>query len=265
MQFFQKTKSETRTGMSANLGTLIVTGGGRGIGAAIARLAARRAFAVAVNYVADEAAASGVVREIQNGNGQAIAIRADVSREREVVQLFKDAERNLGPLVALVNNAGITGGFSRVVDVQASTVERVLAVNVTGALLCARETVRRISKRRGGAGGSIVNISSRAAQLGSPGEWIHYAMTKGAIDTLTIGLAREVASDGIRVNAVAPGLVETDIHATAGDPDRPQRMASGIPLGRGAQPEEIAEAVLWLLSPSAAYITGAILPVSGGR
>jgi NAD(P)-dependent dehydrogenase (short-subunit alcohol dehydrogenase family) len=251
--------------MGTNLGMLIVTGGGRGIGAAIARLGARHGYAVAVNFIADEKAASGVVREIEKSNGRAIAVRADVSREQEVVQLFKDAERNLGPLVALVNNAGITGGFSRVEDVEASTLERVLAVNVTGALLCAREAVRRMSKRRGGAGGSIVNISSRAAQLGSPGEWIHYAMTKGAIDTLTIGLAREVASDGIRVNAVAPGLVETDIHATAGDPDRPQRLAPGIPLGRGAQPEEIAEAVLWLLSPSAAYVTGAILPVSGGR
>lgn len=251
--------------MSTNLGTLIVTGGGRGIGAAIARLGARHGYAVAANFVADEESASGVVREIENGNGRAIAIRADVSKEREVVQLFENAERSLGPVVALVNNAGITGGFSRVEDVEAETFQQVLAVNVTGALLCAREAVRRMSKRRGGTGGGIVNISSRAAQLGSPGEWIHYAMTKGAIDTLTIGLAREVASDGIRVNAVAPGLVETDIHAAAGDPDRPHRMAPGIPLGRGAQPEEIADAVLWLLSPAAAYITGAILPVSGGR
>ena len=251
--------------MSENLGTLVVTGGSRGIGAAIARLGARHGYAVAVNFVADEEAASSVVREIEKSNGRAIALRADVSKEQEVVRLFEKAERNLGPLVALVNNAGITGGFSRVEDVEVSTLERVLAVNVTGALLCAREAVRRMSKRRGGKGGAIVNISSRAAQLGSPGEWVHYAMTKGAIDTLTIGLAREVASDGIRVNAVAPGLVETDIHATAGDPDRPQRMAPGIPLGRGAQPEEIAEAVLWLLSPAAAYVTGAILAVSGGR
>jgi NAD(P)-dependent dehydrogenase (short-subunit alcohol dehydrogenase family) len=192
-------------------------------------------------------------------------MRADVSREHEVVQLFENAQRDLGQVVALVNNAGITGGFSRLEDVETETFERVLAVNVTGAMLCAREAVRRMSKRRGGAGGAIVNISSRAAQLGSPGEWIHYAMTKGAIDTLTIGLAREVASDGIRVNAVAPGLVETDIHAAAGDPRRPQRMAARIPLGRGAKPEEIAEAVLWLLSPSAGYVTGAILAVSGGR
>jgi NAD(P)-dependent dehydrogenase (short-subunit alcohol dehydrogenase family) len=251
--------------MSENLGTLIVTGGGRGIGAAIARLAARHGYAIAVNYVADEQSASSVVREIAQKDGRASAIRADVSQEREVVQIFEMAERDLGPVTALVNNAGITGGFSRLEDVQAATFERVLAVNVTGALLCAREAVRRMSTRHGGAGGVIVNISSRAAQLGSAGEWIHYAMTKGAIDTLTIGLAREVAGEGIRVNAVAPGLVETNIHASAGDPDRPQRMAPGIPLGRGAKPEEIAEAVLWLLSPAAAYVTGAILPVSGGR
>jgi len=251
--------------MSVNSGTLIVTGGGRGIGAAIARLAARHGYAVAVNYVADEGSASGVVREIEKNNGRASAICADVSKEQEVVQLFENAERDLGRVVALVNNAGITGGFSRLEDVEAATFERALAVNVAGALLCAREAVRRMSKRHGGAGGAIVNISSRAARLGSAGEWIHYAMTKGAIDTLTIGLAREVASEGIRVNAVAPGLVETDIHAAAGDPDRPQRLAPVIPLGRGAQPEEIAEAVLWLLSPSAAYITGAILPASGGR
>jgi NAD(P)-dependent dehydrogenase (short-subunit alcohol dehydrogenase family) len=251
--------------MSASSGTLIVTGGGRGIGAAIARLAARRGYAVAVNYVADEAAASGVVREIERDKGRASAIQADVSEELQVVQMFEMAERNLGRVTALVNNAGIVGGFSRLEDVEARMLERVLAVNVTGAMLCAREAVRRMSKRRGGAGGAIVNLSSRAAQLGSAGEWIHYAVTKGAIDTLTIGLAREVAGDGIRVNAVAPGLVETDIHATAGDPERPLRMASGIPLGRAGKPEEIAEAVLWLLSPAAAYITGTILAVSGGR
>jgi NAD(P)-dependent dehydrogenase (short-subunit alcohol dehydrogenase family) len=264
-KFLPKTKIETRVNMSTNLGTLIVTGGGRGIGAAIARLGARHGYAVATNFVADEESASSVVREIEKSNGRAIAIRTDVSKEREVAQLFENAERDLGQIVALVNNAGITGGFSRLEDIDTGTFERVLAVNVTGALLCAREATRRMSKRRGGAGGAIVNISSRAAQLGSPGEWIHYAMTKGAIDTMTVGLAREVASDRIRVNAVAPGLVETDIHAAAGDPDRPQRMVPGIPLGRGAQPEEIAEAVLWLLSPSAAYITGAILAVSGGR
>jgi NAD(P)-dependent dehydrogenase (short-subunit alcohol dehydrogenase family) len=251
--------------MSASRGTLIVTGGGRGIGAAIARLAARHGYAVAVNYVANKAAASSVVREIERNSGRASAIQADVSKEGEVVQMFEMAEQNLGPLSALVNNAGITGGFSRLEDVEAGTLERVLAVNVTGSVLCAREAVRRMSKRRGGAGGAIVNISSRAAQLGSAGECIHYALSKGAIDTLTIGLAREVANDGIRVNAVAPGLVETDLHSAAGDPARPERMASGIPLGRAGKPEEIAEAVLWLLSPAAAYVTGTTLTVSGGR
>ena len=251
--------------MDRTPGTLIVTGGGRGIGAATARLAALRGYAVAVNYATNEAAASGVVREIEQGNGRAKAIHADVSKENGVLQLFETAERTLGRAVALVNNAGITGGFSRLEDLEAATLERVLAVNVTGAMLCAREAVRRMSTRHGGAGGAIVNISSRAAQLGSAGEWIHYAVSKGAIDTLTIGLAKEVASEGIRVNAVAPGLVETDIHAAAGEPGRPQRMAAGIPLGRACKPEEVAEAVLWLLSPAAAYITGAILPVSGGR
>ena len=251
--------------MSENSGTLIVTGGGRGIGAATARLAARHGYAVAVNYVADESAASSVAREIEQGNGRAVAIQADVSKEKEVVQFFETAEKVLGRVVGLVNNAGITGGFSRLEDLEAANLERVVAINVTGAMLCAREAVRRFSTRRGGSGGAIVNISSRAAQLGSPGEWIHYAVTKGAIDTLTIGLAREVASEGIRVNAVAPGLIETDIHAAAGEPGRPQRLAAGIPLGRAGKPEEVAEAVLWLLSPAAGYITGAILPVSGGR
>jgi NAD(P)-dependent dehydrogenase (short-subunit alcohol dehydrogenase family) len=251
--------------MQGASGTLIVTGGGRGIGAATSRLAAKQGYAIAVNYAENEAAASRVAEEIKQGSGRAVAIQADVAKEHEVSRLFETAERTLGRVAGLVNNAGITGGFSRLEDLSATTLERVLAVNVTGAILCAREAVRRMSNRHGGAGGVIVNISSRAAQLGSAGEWIHYAVTKGAIDTLTIGLAREVASEGIRVNAVAPGLVETDIHVAAGDPGRPQRMAAGIPLGRAGIPEEIAEAVVWLLSPAAAYITGAILPVSGGR
>jgi NAD(P)-dependent dehydrogenase (short-subunit alcohol dehydrogenase family) len=244
---------------------LIVTGGGRGIGAAAARLAARSGYAIAVNYAENEAAASAVVREIEQGNGRALAIQADVSNEKDVLRLFETAEKNLGRVAALVNNAGITGGFSRLEDLTAPVLERVLAVNVAGAVLCAREAVRHMSNRRGGAGGAIVNVSSRAAQLGSPGEWIHYAVSKGAMDTLTIGLAKEVAAEGIRVNAVAPGLIETDIHAAAGEPGRPQRMAAGIPLGRAGKPEEVAEAIVWLLSPAAAYITGAILPVSGGR
>ena len=251
--------------MSAISNTLIVTGGGRGIGAQVARLAARNGYAVAVNYLANEAAAAEVVTEITRHNGQAIAIKGDVSREEDVLRLFDVAEQKLGKVAALINNAGITGGFSRLENLEAKTLERVLAVNVFGATMCAREAVRRMSTRKGGVGGAIVNISSRAAQLGSAGEWIHYAITKGAIDTLTIGLAREVAGEGIRVNAVSPGLVETEIHAEAGDPSRLQRLSSGIPLGRAGKPEEIAEAIVWLLSPAAAYVTGAILPVSGGR
>lgn len=244
---------------------LLVTGGGRGIGAAIARLAAARGFAVAVNYRHDTNAAEAVVAAIRASGGQAVAIQADVAREPEVLRLFAAAEEALGPIGALVNNAGITGGFARVEEVAAATVEAVLAANVAGPILCAREAVRRMSTRRGGGGGAIVNISSLAARTGGSGEWVHYAASKGAIDSFTIGLAREVAAEGIRVNAVAPGLVSTDIHAAAGAPDRPARLAPAIPMRRAGTPEEIAEAVLWLLSPAASYVTGTILEVGGGR
>ena len=182
-----------------------------------------------------------------------------------MVRLFQQAEEQLGPLAALVNNAAITGGFARVESVDAAMLERLFAVNVTGAILCAREAVKRLSKAHGGPGGAIVNVSSRAAKLGSAGEWVHYATSKGAIDSLTVGLAREVAKEGIRVNAVAPGLVETDIHQEAGDPRRPARLAQTIPLGRAGTPEEIAAGVIWLLSPAASYVTGAILEMGGGR
>jgi NAD(P)-dependent dehydrogenase (short-subunit alcohol dehydrogenase family) len=246
-------------------GTVIVTGGGRGIGAAVSRLAAAAGYAVAVNYPHDATAAHAVVESITEAGGRAVAVGADVADERGVIRLFDTAERELGPLAALVNNAAITGGMSRLDELDAATFTRVLAVNVVGTALCAREAVRRLSTRHGGAGGAIVNVSSIAARLGSAGEWVHYAASKGAVDTLTVGLAREVAAEGVRVNAVAPGLVDTDLHAAAGMPDRPTRMAPTIPMGRGGTPEEIAAAVVWLLSPAASYVTGAVLPVGGGR
>ena len=246
-------------------GTLIVTGASRGIGAAVARLAAERGYAVAVNYSTGEKEARIVLDQIIRAGGKALAIHTDVSDERQIIAMFVTAERELGPITALVNNAGITGGFARVEDVTANAINKTFAVNVTGSILCAREAVRRMSTRCGGKGGAIVNISSRAAHTGAPGEWVHYAASKGAIDSFTIGLAREVATERIRVNAVAPGLTDTDIHITNGEPGRLQRLMPTIPMNRAGQPEEIAEAVLWLLSPAASYVTGAILAVGGGR
>jgi NAD(P)-dependent dehydrogenase (short-subunit alcohol dehydrogenase family) len=247
------------------LGTLIVTGASRGIGAAIAQLAAKHGFTVAVNFSTSEAEAQAITEKIISADGRSVAIQANVAREADVVRLFETAERELGPIKALVNNAAITGGFSRVESVAAETLAGVMAVNVTGAFLCAREAVRRMSTLRGGSGGAIVNISSRAAEIGSAGEWVHYATSKGAIDSFTIGLAREVATEGIRVNAVAPGLIETGLHAANGMPDRLDRLAATIPMKRPGTAHEVAEAVLWLLSPAASYTTGAILGVGGGR
>jgi NAD(P)-dependent dehydrogenase (short-subunit alcohol dehydrogenase family) len=246
-------------------GTVIVTGASRGIGAAIAQLAGSRGFAVAVNFFTGEAEAQAIAEQIVSAGGRATAIQADLSHETNIVRLFESAERALGPVKALVNNAGITGGFARVESVSAETLAQVMALNVTAVILCAREAVRRMSTLRGGSGGAIVNISSRAAQIGSAGEWVHYAASKGAVDSFTMGLAREVATEGIRVNAVAPGLIETGLHAANGAPDRLEHLAATIPMKRPGTAHEVAEAVLWLLSSAASYTTGAILEVGGGR
>lgn len=246
-------------------GVLIVTGGSRGIGAAVADLAGFRGWAVAINYRDSRAEAELTAANIVARGGRALAIQADVAKELEVIGLFQSAERALGPIRGLVNNAGITGGKMRVENLTSEIIGHVLQVNVAGPILCTREAVRRMSTHRGGQGGAIVNISSIASRIGSADEWVHYAASKGAIDSFTVGLAREVASEGIRVNAVAPGLIETNLHAANGDPDRLQRMKSSIPMQRPGQPNEVAEAVVWLLSPAASYVTGTILEAGGGR
>jgi NAD(P)-dependent dehydrogenase (short-subunit alcohol dehydrogenase family) len=243
---------------------IVVTGGSRGIGAATARLAADRGYAVCVNYVRNREAAERVVADCRRAGAEAVDVQADVAVEAEVVRLFATVDRELGRVTALVNNAGILEKQMRVEDMDAGRIARVFAVNVTGSFLCAREAVRRMSTRRGGSGGAIVNVSSGAARFGSPGEYVDYA-AKGAIDTLTVGLSKEVAEEGIRVNAVRPGFIYTDIHASGGEPDRVDRVKALVPMKRGGQPEEVAAAVLWLLSDEASYATGTFLDLAGGR
>ena len=246
-------------------GTLLVTGGSRGIGAAIVRRAAAAGYPVAFTYLSDRTAAEALAAAVALAGGRAVAIRADVALEDDVVRAFGAAEEAFGPLGALVNNAGITGPIGRVDELDVAMLERLFAINVVGTLLCSREAVRRMSTSHGGHGGVIVNLSSVAARIGGPGELVHYAATKGAIDSVTVGLAREVAAEGIRVNAVAPGLIEPEIHAAAGDAGRPARLAPTIPMRRTGSAEEVAACVLWLLGPESTYVTGATIDVSGGR
>jgi NAD(P)-dependent dehydrogenase (short-subunit alcohol dehydrogenase family) len=244
---------------------LIVTGGSRGIGEATARLAARRGYAVCINYLSQRQKAEEVASDIEKTGGRAIAVQADVSLEADVVRLFATAESELGHLTALVNNAATIEPQMRLDSTDAARLQRLFATNVFGSFLCAREAVRRMSIRHGGLGGGIVNLSSGAALWGAPGEYIDYAATKGAIDTLTVGLAKEVAEEGIRVNAVRPGFIYTDLHAKGGEPNRVDRVKALVPMQRGGQPQEVAAAILWLLSSEASYVTGTILDVSGGR
>ena len=244
---------------------IVITGAGRGIGAATAVLAARVGFDVCVNYRSDAAAAHTIVAEIERTGRRAVAIQADVGSESDVVRLFDAADRQLGRLTALVNNAGILETQMRLESMPADRLERIFRTNVVGSLLCAREAVKRMSVRHGGSGGAIVNVSSAAARLGSPDEYVDYAASKGAIDTFTIGLAREVGAEGIRVNAVRPGLIHTDMHALGGEPGRVERLRASVPLRRGGTSDEVARSILWLLSDEAAYVNGAIVDVTGGR
>lgn len=245
-------------------GVVIVTGASRGIGRACALLAATRGWKVVVNYANDTEAAASVVSDIDREGGQAVAVRGDVSVEADVAHIFAAADR-LGPLTGLINNAGIVSRTGRVDSYTAERLERIMRVNVIGTMLCAREAVKRLSTRHGGKGGAIVNISSVASYLGSPNEYVDYAASKGAVDTFTIGLAKEVATEGIRVNAVRPGMITTDIHESSGDPGRVERIRPSIPMQRIGDPEEIARAALWLLSDEASYCTGSFITASGGR
>jgi NAD(P)-dependent dehydrogenase (short-subunit alcohol dehydrogenase family) len=244
---------------------ILMTGGSRGIGAATARLAAQEGYAVCVNYRSRAGEAAEIVRGIEAAGGRAVAVQADVAIEADVVRLFETCDRELGTLSALVNNAGILETQMRVEQMDAARLQRVFATNVFGAFMCAREAVRRMSTRHGGAGGGIVNVSSVAARLGSAGEYVDYAASKGAMDTMTVGLAQEVAQEGIRVNSVRPGFIYTEMHASGGEPGRVDRVKAVIPMRRGGAVDEVARAILWLLSDEASFTTGTVLDVSGGR
>ena len=244
---------------------VLITGGSRGIGAASALLAARQGYAVAVNYATNALAADAVVRQIRREGGQAIAVQADVAQEAQVLAMFETIDAKFGRLSGLVNNAGVVDQTTRVDALTLERLQRMFEVNVFGAFLCAREAVKRMSTRYGGAGGSIVNVSSAAARLGAPGQYVDYASAKGAIDTFTLGLAKEVAAEGIRVNAVRPGIIETEIHASGGLPDRARDLAPQVPMLRPGTAAEVAESIVWLLGDNASYTTGALLDVAGGR
>jgi len=245
--------------------TVLITGAGRGIGAATALLAARRGYAVAVNYASNAEAAQAVVQQISAGGGTAFAVQADVADEPQVLAMFAKVDSQWGRLDALVNNAGVVDVTSRVEDMGLARLKRMFDINILGSFLCAREAVRRMSTRHGGAGGAIVNLSSAAARLGAPGQYVDYAAAKGAIDAMTIGLAKEVGAEGIRVNAVRPGLIETDIHASGGLPHRVRDLAHQVPMQRGGTAAEVAQTIVWLLSDDASYTTMSLIDVSGGR
>lgn len=245
--------------------TVLITGGSRGIGAATALLAAREGYAVAVNYTSNSLAADEVVRQIRAGGGQAMTVQADVASEAQVVAMFEKVDAKFGRLTALVNNAGVVDVNSRVDGITLARLQRMFAINVFGSFLCAREAVKRMSTRYGGEGGAIVNVSSAAARLGSPGSYVDYAAAKGAIDTFTLGLSKEVAGEGIRVNAVRPGIIETEIHASGGLPDRAKDMAPQLPMQRAGTANEVAESIVWLLSDKSTYTNGALLDIAGGR